>query len=1015
MFAEVNNPDGAQCQSSQSIVSHWHLANGNFNYHHDGIHRSTSLNSSRQLHSSPSGSSWLIRCLSTVIIGGFVFTLAACGGGGNSSKPSAGTSGGTDSGSVPSIAVAPSPSTPPTFSTLGEEFVGPFSSWKSVKDYGAKGDGTTDDTSAIQTALNALKRNSAWTTLYFPKGNYRITAGLTTDRTKGDGNDYFGIQLIGEDALTTSIVYDGAAGGVMLRWDAWYDKVSRLTFDGKGKAKDGLLRAGGFATYGEISDMQFKDITERCINLGNGEQQGIAEQTIIRNRFYRCGAGITMWNYNSLDIYAWYNYFEDNDYGIYTSTGAFHAYENRFVRSKTADLKFGANQIGSIVNNISVGAKAFLVGDGNGYLQGNKIYGTVDMPLQAGDPLLLVDNMIQMPSSGTVFDGSSRLMAVGNTFIGSGTWPLRPAYKNYNRGLAAGAVTGHPITKAVDGDANSYAVLGMWADCGIQWVAPLGTRRTAVSYALTSSTNSERSNNDDPKDFSLLGSNDFGSTWTTLDTRTGELFSAQKQRKVYTIANPGNYGLYKLNITKNRGNAVPKDGGWMSLAEFELTDAANANLFADTSALVLGADETWGKAYITDQTTVGTGSQIIPSILSPWDFASKQTRTVIEPAAFTGAAVQDAINQAAALPAESRPVVHLKKGNYQVDATIVVPANVAMSIVGDGASESGSKLSFGNIANGNPILRLAGPSRATLRDFYIKGGAAGGVDGLVIDKADQAGGRIYGYQVLASGQGGSTQMVDTSFDINGIEQSDVNMIAFGMGDFKRGIKVTGGTLRAAGKPAPGRIDFLTGASANAYRNFDVTAGGILAVTAVWFEAGPGFEFKAPIIDLTAQSRGSLSMASMLISATIADASLPVIRTNDFAGYFTMLSSSVDHRKVSRLTFSGNGTNTRVFGALNTYPLYEDPNSGKPINQLWLDSTSPAGQIAQIASGDYDDYTNKALKARPTDAFIKEQLSLLRGIRTTPAMDMESGRTDVKLLRVSVAGGNDKTAIKINAN
>lgn len=45
----------------------------------------------------------------------------------------------------------------------------------SVKDFGAKGDGATDDTATIQAAINSLTSGGA---LYFPPGNYKITATL---------------------------------------------------------------------------------------------------------------------------------------------------------------------------------------------------------------------------------------------------------------------------------------------------------------------------------------------------------------------------------------------------------------------------------------------------------------------------------------------------------------------------------------------------------------------------------------------------------------------------------------------------------------------------------------------------------------------------------------------------------------------------------------------------------------------------------------------------------------------
>lgn len=68
--------------------------------------------------------------------------------------------------------------------------------WVNVKDFGAKGDGVTDDTAAIQAAINELKNvtvrryvypgNSYFQnrkTLYFPEGIYKVSGTLTIDGT----------------------------------------------------------------------------------------------------------------------------------------------------------------------------------------------------------------------------------------------------------------------------------------------------------------------------------------------------------------------------------------------------------------------------------------------------------------------------------------------------------------------------------------------------------------------------------------------------------------------------------------------------------------------------------------------------------------------------------------------------------------------------------------------------------------------------------------------------------------
>src|SRR4051794_10148248 len=85
---------------------------------------------------------------------------------------------------------------------------------------------------------------------------------------------------------------------------------------------------------------------------------------------------------------------------------------------------------------------------------------------------------------------------------------------------------------------------------------------TVVRYALTSANDhAER----DPRDWTLQGSND-GTSWTTLDTRSGETFAERFQTKVYDFANTTAYRFYKLDITHNgSGNIV-------QLAELQLSN-----------------------------------------------------------------------------------------------------------------------------------------------------------------------------------------------------------------------------------------------------------------------------------------------------------------------------------------------------------------------------------------------------------------------------------------------------------
>lgn len=201
-----------------------------------------------------------------------------------------------------------------TFFETGEEFAGPFPSWKDVKaDYGAKGDGVTDDTAAIEAAMRDLRDvpKNAWVPLYFPTGTYRLTKTIKNERRQH--TDWLGGQIIGEHPATTILSWDGPDGDWMWGLDAWYFKMSRLTFDGRKKAGAGLVRWNNFATYCELSDLWFRDIHGPGIRLGSGttDHEGQAEHAVERCRFTRCRTGILTADWNTMDIYVWYCLFED--------------------------------------------------------------------------------------------------------------------------------------------------------------------------------------------------------------------------------------------------------------------------------------------------------------------------------------------------------------------------------------------------------------------------------------------------------------------------------------------------------------------------------------------------------------------------------------------------------------------------------------------------------------------------------------------------------------------------------
>lgn len=80
----------------------------------------------------------------------------------------------------------------------------------SVKDFGAKGDGVTDDTLAIQAAIDSFTTGNG--AVFFPVGSYRVTNTITVSKNR--------IHLRGSGSLASQIIYAPTANGSCLRLSA---------------------------------------------------------------------------------------------------------------------------------------------------------------------------------------------------------------------------------------------------------------------------------------------------------------------------------------------------------------------------------------------------------------------------------------------------------------------------------------------------------------------------------------------------------------------------------------------------------------------------------------------------------------------------------------------------------------------------------------------------------------------------------------------------------------------------
>src|SRR6266508_777864 len=151
-------------------------------------------------------------------------------------------------------------------------------------------------------------------------------------------------------------------------------------------------------------------------------------------------------------------------------------------------------------------------------------------------------------------DGKPRTDGVrGPTPTGIGGSEMDKVVKVTANGENTGA--GEIATNAADGDKfTKWLVFQPTGWLVYETSVPVVIRK----YALTSANDADGR---DPKNWTILGSND-GSTWTTLDTRTGEDFENRFQTKEFSFANETAYKFFKLDITLNHGENIVQLADW---------------------------------------------------------------------------------------------------------------------------------------------------------------------------------------------------------------------------------------------------------------------------------------------------------------------------------------------------------------------------------------------------------------------------------------------------------------------
>ena len=316
-------------------------------------------------------------------------------------------------------------------------------------------------------------------------------------------------------------------------------------------------------------------------------------------------------------------------------------------------------------------------------------------------------------------------------------------------------------------------------------------------------------------------------------------------------------------------------------------------------------------------------------------------------------------------------------------------------------------------APGGLLLKLEGPSRATVRDLSIQGGAG---NGLLVEDSDQPSGRVFAEQLNVSGMNDGNKPLAGLF-VNGVENSDVLMECLqGAAFCRKWVQVVGGPKRRAGIPAPGQVTVVAGATGSADAQYAVEQGGRLVVRSIYHEMSGD----APQ-GILLNDRGSLSVDATRFSYRTSPVH-PLIAADGFAGEFALLTNlllPVNSTNTARIEMKGDGAKANLLCMGNLFWANE---AGVTADKVGLAQANPPAKAGFLlcnmnggeASGLKSGFGQLEARGADDEAFILKMLEPVRTRRIWQPGEAPAGVTDVRLHRVIGTSGKDTVGVECRA-
>ncbi|HEU4458071.1 MAG TPA: glycosyl hydrolase family 28-related protein, partial [Methylibium sp.] len=329
----------------------------------------------------------------------------------------------------------------------------------------------------------------------------------------------------------------------------------------------------------------------------------------------------------------------------------------------------------------------------------------------------------------------------------------------------------------------------------------------------------------------------------------------------------------------------------------------------------------------------------------------------------SGAAIQAAIDAAAQAAAAGavNPIVHLPAGSYDLSRTLVVPANTRMTIAGDSVS---TEIHWA-LSTGGPMIRLAGPSLATVRDLRLNGQLSAAIG---IDRADQDGGRIL---LVGNSMGpvAATGLAKTRLSM----QANTTLAAMNLGGVASALSL----------------------GAGGFGPLTLRDNSQLLMSDNWYEGQQTRLFTLESGRLTYRG-GNMAPADPVHGGGAVE---PVITLDGFRGSATFLGIEMTLQDAGNGVRAGQTTaETKALfaGIKSNQPRFFDGGSGAGKVKLMLAKEPLGSGIASLVSA-------PATGAANDDSFVLEMLAQSRSVEweSAPAT-APRGATDVRLYRLLTA-------------